>query len=163
MKILILYASKAGATDKCAHMIYDAIKETDVDIVDLGKEKIKRKDLDQYDVFVIGTPIYMGRIQKSVRKFLVKQSDLLMSRKLHFFICGMALGEEGINLFKKQVANDLFTHAGQVCQLGNEVNPERLNPLFRGIIHKIVEQEKPVIGLLEDDIGAFAGNIVEAS
>jgi menaquinone-dependent protoporphyrinogen oxidase len=154
MKVLIVYGSKTGATENCAKKIKEAIKHESVDVVDLNHAKCL--ELPQYDVIIIGTPLYMGRIHRKVKRFLEKNSDLLMSKELHFFICGLALGDEGVALFKKQITNDLFNHAKQVKQLGGEVHIERLNPFYRLIMKKIVKDQNLSLSLLYDDIIAFS-------
>lgn len=160
MKILILYGSKTGATEKCARKILAAVGEDNADIFNLGKTKIKKADLEKYDKLAIGTPIYMGQIHRKVKKFLLANSELLEQKELHFFVCGLALGEQGIELFQKKVPEKLFTHAKQIRQLGNEINPEKLNPFYRKIIEKIIAEEKPQIGLDEAEISAFAQNLI---
>lgn len=159
MQTIVLFASKAGATEKCARRIFASFTNNEAEIIDLGRSKLKNIDLNRYDRFVIGTPIYMGRIHKRVKKFLTENAQLLQSRELHFFICGLALGDQGIELFQKQVSAKLFAHATQIRQLGNEINPEKLNPLYRTIIKKIIEQEKPHVGLLDAEIAAFVAGI----
>lgn len=157
MEKLIVYGTKSGTTENCAMKIKANMDFQDVEILNLkGNLKI---DLSKYETIIIGTPIYMGRINGKVKSFLLENHDVLMQKTIHFFVCGLAHGAEGVELFRKQIAEDLFAHASQVRQLGSEVHPERLNPLYRMIIKKIIETEKPPIGLLESEIEEFAKEV----
>jgi menaquinone-dependent protoporphyrinogen oxidase len=158
MKILIAYGSKTGATENCAKKIKDVMEKESVDVINL--KNTKRLELTQYDVVIIGTPLYMGRIHRNVKRFLEKNLDLLMTKELHFFICGLALGDEGISLFKKKIASDLFNHAKQVKQLGGEVHLERLNPFYRLIMKKIIKDQNLSLKLHNDDIIDFSQKVI---
>jgi len=158
MKILIVYGSKTGTTEKCAKKIKEAILSEDVDVIDVSKANLL--ELPQYDAVIIGTPLYMGHIHRRIKRFLEKNSGLLMSKELHFFICGLALGDEGIALFKKQIANDLFNHAKQVKQLGGEAHLERLNLFYRFIMKKIIKDQDLSLSLLYDEIIAFSRKVI---
>ncbi len=155
MKTLILFGTKTGSTEKCAMKIKESLAAKDAEILDI--RRLRAIDLALYEVIIIGTPLYMGNIHGRIKVFLKKHRNALMGKKLHFFICGMARGEEGVAIFKKQIPEELFKHAAQVRQLGFEVNYKRMNPLFRMIMKKIIENEKPEIGLDYAGIDAFAG------
>lgn len=157
MKTLILYGSKTGTTELCANKIKEHLTEMEVDLSNIKKSK--NIDLSQYDSIVIGTPLYMGQALNSVKNYLDKHDRELMEKKLHFFICGLAVGQEGVDLFQKQIEPKLFTHATQIRQLGGEIHLERLNPLYRWMMKKILSKEQPSLGLLDDEIITFVKGI----
>ena len=161
MRLLILYGSKTGTTEDCANKIKAAIEtrhETAIiDLYNLGKRP--KINLNDYETIVIGSPIYMGQIRNSVKTFLGYNLETLMKKNLHFFVCGLALGDEGVELFKKQVPTTLFRHAKQVKQLGGDVHVERLGLLYKLIMKKILAESKPELGLLEEAITDFANQI----
>lgn len=157
MKALIIYGTKTGTTEKCAGKIREALGSDKSDL--LNVRRVRKADLSSYDTVIVGTPIYMGQINSRIKGFLERESAVLMGKKLHFFICGLARGQEGVDLFKKQVAGDLFSHASQTEQFGCEVNFDRMNPFYRMIMKKIVAEQKPEIGLCEDKIIAFSEKI----
>ena len=53
------------------------------------------EDLALYDVVVVGTPVYMGKIHAKVKAFLSRNSNALLGKELHYFVCGLATGDEG--------------------------------------------------------------------
>ena len=163
MKLLIVYGTKAGATAHCAEKIRqqlpDGLREN-ADLTDI--RQLNRRKMAEYDAFVIGTPIYMGRIHGKIRRFFQRYRKRLLDKPLHLFICSLAPGAEGVTLFRQKADPDLFEHATQVSQLGCEIHPDRMNAFYRFIIQKIMETEKPEVGLRDNDIAAFARGIASA-
>ena len=158
MRTLILYGSKTGTTELCANKIKEMLPDHDVDVSDVKKSK--NINISQYEAVVIGTPLYMGQITGPVKKYLDNHKSELMNKKLHFFICGLAVGQEGVDLFQKQIEAPLFAHANQIKQLGGDIHIDRLNPLYKWMMKKILAKDKPQLGLLDDEIKAFAKGIV---
>ncbi|MHA1190101.1 MAG: flavodoxin domain-containing protein [Alphaproteobacteria bacterium] len=70
MKILVLYASTEGQTQKIAEAVAGQIKATGntVDLVDVGKEP----DCDpaDYDASILGASVHLGRYQASLVHFI---------------------------------------------------------------------------------------------
>ncbi|MBN2504855.1 MAG: flavodoxin domain-containing protein [Bacilli bacterium] len=154
MKTLLLYASKTGSTRHCAELIGDNMENIDFDV--LSVKEIRKVDLSNYEQLIIGSSLYMGRINKKLKKYLQAKKEELLEKKLHFFVCGLAQGQEGVELFQKEIPTELFANAVQVRQLGSEIHLDKLNFLYRAIMKKIIETENPAIGLLEADIKEFA-------
>jgi len=157
MRVLILYGSKTGTTESCAMKIKASIQSEDVTVVNLKKRF--NGDLSAYDAVVVGTPLYMGKMSKYVERFFSENSTKLLSTKLHLFVCGLARGAEGVELLKKQVPSKIFNHAVQVKQLGGEVHIEKLNPIYKFVMKKVLAESKPDLGLLDDEIVEFGLNI----
>ena len=98
MRLLIIYGSKTGTTEECANKIKAALETRqeiqNIDIYNLAKRP--KISLDDYETIIIGSPIYMGQIRNSVKTFLGYNIEKLMQKNLHFFVCGLALGDEEI-------------------------------------------------------------------
>lgn len=159
MRVLIVYGSKTGTTEACAMKVKASIQSEDVTVVNLKKRF--NGDLDAYDAVVVGTPLYMGKMSKYVERFYAENGTKILNSNLHLFVCGLARGEEGVSLLKKQVPPKIFEHATQVKQLGGEVHVEKLNPLYKFIMKKVLSESKPELGLMEGEISAFAELIKE--
>ena len=159
MKILIIYGTKTGTTQICAGRIREALVPEEIEMVDI--RRFRRTELAPYDAVIVGTSVYMGKIHSKIKGFLNRYSAELRQKKLHLFVCGLAQGDEGAAQLKKQMSEELVRHAIQVKHLGCGVNYTRLNPLYRAIMKKIVATEKPQIGLLDDEIKAFAAKVLE--
>src|SRR5690554_2051567 len=96
MKTLIVYATKYGCTKKCAEILGEKL-EGEVDLCNI--KNVESIDLTQYDKVVIGGSIYAGQLQKGLRDFCSEKIDILTSKKLGLFICGMLIqkAEEELN------------------------------------------------------------------
>lgn len=160
MRILIVYGTKTGTTETCAGRIRAALDPEAADMADI--RRFRRTGLAPYDVVIVGTSVYMGKINPKIKQFFNRYAAELGQKKLHLFVCGLAQGDEGAAQLKKQISEELVQHATQIKHLGCAVNYERLNPLYRAIMKKIVATEKPQIGLLDDEIKAFAAQVLAA-
>ena len=83
MRTLILYGSKYGYTKECAHLLRDELGETD--IVDLGRPH--SVSLDAYDTVLIGSPVYIGKIDKNVIRFCNVHLATLTEKRIGLFVC----------------------------------------------------------------------------
>lgn len=91
MSILVLYASKHGATqgiaERLARTLADSGQQVQVrSVQDAGA-------VDGYDAFVIGSAIYMGHWLKPASAFVARHRDLLASHPVWLFSSG-PLGTE---------------------------------------------------------------------
>ena len=157
MQVLILYGSKTGTTETCAMKIKEEMQGHDVTVVNLKKRF--KGELSNYDAVIVGTPLYMGKMSHHVERFYHEYGQAILNSKLHLFVCGLARGEEGVELLKKQVPPKIFEHATQARQLGGDVHVDRLNPIYKFIMNKILAESKPELGLLDEEIKTFASNI----
>ena len=85
MKALVAFGTRYGSTTGIAEKIAGVLVEAgnDVDIVDLGKERIR--DVDAYDFVVVGSGIQVGKWTKESLRFLDENKEALRQRKLAMF------------------------------------------------------------------------------
>ena len=83
MKTLLLYKSKWGSTKQYAEWIKEAVSS--IELADLDTFDSSR--LNDYDRIVIGSRVYMGRIQ--AQKYLVDNWNILKNKKLYVFSVGL--------------------------------------------------------------------------
>jgi len=143
MKIAILYGTKYGTTEKIAELISKSIenhnkdntKSIDVELVNL-KEK---KDINlDYDVLIIGSSVYMGKIRKEVKNFLKKYKNTLVEKDFALFICG-ANEVEGIKQIDKIFPSEIVNHTIATGFLGGEFNFDKMNFFERKIAQMIIK------------------------
>ena len=113
VKALVIYYSRTGITEELAHDIADRVGG-DIEKIDDGKQRkgllgfiksgwdsfIENKpeinqlqhDVSQYDIVIIGTPIWAGNISAPVRSFITSYRDEL--NKVAFFCTFAASGSD---------------------------------------------------------------------
>lgn len=138
MKTLVLYASKTGVTADCARTLSNMIEGAE--LYDLNKGHFPKPD--GYDLVVIGTPIYVGMVMKSVKKYVKSNLDSLLKRQVALFSCGA----------NDKIIHDVdlvtslpiafLQHATFKAYFGCELRPEKMNFLYRAIMKKIVNEQK---------------------
>ena len=131
MKIAILYGTKYGTTEKVAELISRLIEnhnKNDNGLTDVKLINLKEKDnvnLD-FDVLIIGSSVYMGRIRKEVKNFLKKYKNTLIEKHIALFICG-ANEIEGIKQIDKVFPSEIVDHSIVTAFLGGELNLDKMN------------------------------------
>ena len=74
MKILVCYFSNTGNTEKVAKSIAEGLEEQDVEL--LKVEEADPSNLKNYDLVVLGSGIYGGKVSKKVVNFMKEVSEL---------------------------------------------------------------------------------------
>ncbi|MBN2415961.1 flavodoxin [bacterium] len=156
MSTLILYATKHGCTERCAHKIGEHLPGG-AEIRPL--KQVNPAILDKYDTVVLGGSIHAGRVQGAVKKFAARHSAALREKKLGLFICCMEEGEKAQQQLESSFPPDLLKHAVVSSWLGGAFTFERMNPLERAIIKKISGTDRNVEKIDEQKIAAFARRI----
>ena len=98
--------------------------------------------VDDYDTFVLLTPIYMGGINKKVKKFLLKNQEKLLTKKMIILICSMN-AEEQENTIIRNFNEEIRNHAS-IVHVGGAYNFDKLNFLYKFIIKKMTGTTKDV-------------------
>ena len=78
MKTLIVYGSKNGCTEECACLLRDELGETD--LADVGRPH--SVSLDAYDTVLIGSPVYIGKLDKNVIQFCNARLATLTEKRI---------------------------------------------------------------------------------
>lgn len=146
MKTLIIYASKHGSTQRAAKRF--AAKVSNFELIDLSA----KPDLhfSEYDTVYIGTPIYYGRVNKLVTKFIHKNKTMLLEKDVKIFTLGLDdkhLKKTIASSFDKEVLN----HAKH-CHIGGAYKFEEMSFLERFIVKKVARFTESVSAIDEDKI-----------
>jgi NAD(P)H dehydrogenase (quinone) len=69
-KVLVVYYSRSGNTEKMAKMIAEGLSEKGVSVDLMSVDKVNIDDLPKYDGYIIGSPNYFGTMSAEVKKFI---------------------------------------------------------------------------------------------
>jgi NAD(P)H dehydrogenase (quinone) len=71
-KILIIYYSRTGNTEKMAQGVEKGVSEEGIDVVTKKVEEIVPEDLMEYDGIIVGSPCYFGSLAGEIKTFFDK-------------------------------------------------------------------------------------------
>lgn len=106
-RILIVYASKYGCTEKAALLLQTRLDGAEVANLRSGK----LPDLTSYDTVILGASIYYGRIRKEMAAFTAQHKQELLSKRLGLFICAGMTGEKGEQELKQAYPEIIYNKA----------------------------------------------------
>ncbi|AIQ30658.1 MULTISPECIES: flavodoxin domain-containing protein [Paenibacillus] len=82
MALLILYATKSGASEQCAFLLAEYIPGST--LCNLESEK---PDIENYDHIILGAGVRDGKLYKPVRDFIKKNKPALLDKQMGYYIC----------------------------------------------------------------------------
>lgn len=127
MKILIVYDTKYGTTKECVEKLQNKLQE--VTVINLREKKLA--DLDDFSTVVIGGPLYMGKLIRSVENFSSDNLEKLLNKKIGLFFCGIGELEEVEKYFIKSMPQELIRKAAVIKHFGGQAKMEHMNFLTR--------------------------------
>lgn len=128
-KILVVYATKHGATAEIAEKIGKVIREEGHDVLVLPVKKVK--DLSPYSAVVLGSAVYMGAWRREAGTFLKAQEKSLSHKSVWLFSSGPT--NEGD--VKDLLENWTFPR-------GLEAVADRIGYLDHGIFHGDIREDR---------------------
>lgn len=151
MKILIIYASKTGTTEKCANLLKEKLGDADISNI-----KSLNNDINNYDLIVIGTPIRTGLIDKNIKKFLINNIDILKSKKTAYFIC-CGFKENYLKYFEQNFPKELLNRALIYDTFGGELDLKKQKGFDKFIVKMVSKNnaQKEDIKILIKNIDDF--------
>lgn len=158
MNTLILYCSKYGATEKCANLINDSLREK-ADMVNLtnGNSSI---DINRYDTVLIGGGIYAGKIQRELIEFLKANEDSFKSKNTGIFICCKD-ESKAMEYIKANFPKWLIDKSFTLNHLGHEINMNKMSFVERFLLKSLFKIKDSYSELDYDSICEVAGKVNE--
>jgi menaquinone-dependent protoporphyrinogen oxidase len=160
MKILLVYTSKTGATASCAGKLADFIHDK-VSLICLDTDPFP--DPAPFEMILMGTPLYAGKVLKTFRNYLHKYRNILLEKPVALFTCGASPTETALACLESDVGEAFWEHADPVKHFGGEVKMEKQNILLRFMIRQI-QKKQPFQATIDDSaIISFAESINQMS
>lgn len=162
MKTLIAYASRTGASEKCARMLAERIPDST--LCDLCREK---PDPNAYEQVIVGGGVRMGALHVDARQYLDGCKPVLLQKRLGLFLCA-GFAEKAGEIFANNVDPELRAHAVACECFGGEIDMGKLHGFDRLITKMALRSFKDAEGraamprLLPERVEAFAAKFTEA-
>jgi len=157
MKTAIVYISKHGTTEKVAKMIQAKVGLNQATLFNLRLSQ--NPDIKDFDAVIIGGSIHAGMIQKRVTTFCKNNKEVILSKSVGLFLCGMYEGIEAEKQILLAYPEDLQKHAKFYEYVGGEFLFEKMNFFERILVKKIagtgVSQSKINIEKVDKMISEF--------
>ena len=135
MKTMILYASNYGFTADCTAELKKNL-HGETRLVNINSDKIPA--LNDYDTVLVGGSIYIGQINKKIKKYCLAHLDELQNKNLGFFIsCGSPETIE--DYFKNSFPEALLEKALCLENFGGEMRPDKMK-FFHKFVSNMVEK-----------------------
>ena len=137
--ILIAYASKHGSTAEIAEAVAKELKSAGhtANAVEIGKVTSP----DGYDAVIFGGPMYMGRIDSSIRSFVQRHATRLRTVPVAGFVVCLAAASndtEGIAIAQKALHGALdLLHPVDETIFAGKLDPEKLSWFQRWITKRV--------------------------
>lgn len=147
MKTLIVYASKYGCTKTCAELLKDRL-QGEVVIEEASK---CRQDLNRFDAIVVGGSVYMGKLRKAAIRFITKNKEILLKKRVGLFACCYTPGGTD-GFFETLFPEFILKHAVCGTSVGGIMNYERMNVAYRKLFQSLKKIEGFREGFTEPSI-----------
>ena len=155
-KVLIVYETLHGSSEKCAFMLKDQINhETRVARLK-DNEDI---DISGYDILVIGGSIHMGVLHTRVKNFVEKNFELLMQKPHGLFLCCIEQGDTARFQFENAYPEKLRKSSIVNGLFGGEFNFKKMNLFDRTFTKKVAKVNSSISKINLEEIQKFAREI----
>ncbi len=153
MRTLIAYRTKYGSTERCAAMLSEQL-DGEVELFDL--KAVEEVDLTQYDRIIVGGSIYMGRIQKEINAFCLKNISSLKDKKIGLYICCMQEGDTAEKQLHNSFPHELLSNSIACEYFGGAFTFDKMSFIDRFIAKKVSKTDKDIFNISEERINRFA-------
>ncbi len=143
MKTLIAYATRYGTCERCARSLARSLGDH-VDLLNVRHGRFpdgSKPDFGSYDAFIIGGPIYGGKIMRDVPAFCESHRELLEARKVGLYVCCLYEGAQAEEELAAAYPPWLTARAVSKKSFGGAVRISRLKSLDRFLMKRVADTD----------------------
>lgn len=152
MKNLIVYSTMYGCTEKCANILKENLNGETL-LFNSNSRNIP--DLNNFDNIVLGSSIKIGKIGKSLIKYMDKNKENIINKRIGLFTCG---GEKENNYIKENFPEEIYNKAVSKEYFGGEISMSKVGFLV-GLMLKMAGKYESYSRIEEGNILNFAKKI----
>jgi menaquinone-dependent protoporphyrinogen oxidase len=153
MQTAIFYVSKHGTTEKTALKIRHGIGVANTQLFNLRNSSFI--DLSPFKQIIIGGSIHAGMIQNCIKDFCIKNSAILLEKRLGLFISCFYEGETAQSQLEKAYPEILRKHAVSCKIMGGEMLMESMNFFEKIIVKKVAGIKQSESRINQENIETF--------
>lgn len=127
--------------------------EEKVTLINLEEQEMV--DLNDCENVIIGGSVHMGKIQKEIQAFCLKNMPLLKLKNLGLFLCCMYEGMEGEEQFNFAFPDELRAAAKSKALVGYELYFDRMNFIEKAMTKKITGFQEFTSHIHHDQLTRF--------
>jgi menaquinone-dependent protoporphyrinogen oxidase len=135
MKVLIVYATRYGATAGTTEEIAKILREEGFEVRVVNAKEEKVKDISEYELVVVGSGIQMGKWTSAADGFLSRFHRELSQKKLALFVSSMKTMSE------REGRTDDLTKSRKTT-LDDKVAKYNLHPIALGFFGGVIDYNK---------------------
>lgn len=145
-KVLVCYGTRYGSAGEIAENIGEILGSRGATVEVVNLKKGKAKDLESYDLVVIGSGIQMGRWTKEPLKFLKKNRETLSRKKVALFVsCMSATKPETSNQGRTDYLDKIILDFPEIVPIsmglfGGVIDSTKGNRMIKGIMKSLVKE-----------------------
>lgn len=158
MKILIVYGTRHGTTEKCAETLRSFLTAK-VDSIKL--EKGGSYDLTPYDFIIIGSPVYAGHLLKEVQSFITSYRDVLLQKSLGLYLCCITPLHEAEKYLQSLFPPEITARTRVQGIFGGVFDFQKMSFLEKMAIRYIKKVKGNMSTLSEEHIRLFSRAVLE--
>lgn len=144
-KILVCYGTRYGSAGEIAENIGEILRNrgATVDIINLKKSKVK--NLETYDLVVVGSGIQMGKWTKEPLKFIKKNIIILSRKKVALFVsCMTATKPESCNQARRNYLDNIAADFPEIIPIsmglfGGLIDTSKGNIMTKAIMQTLAK------------------------
>ena len=152
MRAVVVYGSRHGCTRKCAQLLAEKLQADSIDLADVPEVEI-----GNYDMVVVGTPVYAARLNPAVLLFCAKHHSTLLQKRLGLFVC-CGFADKAMEQLASGLSRELVDAAVAIGYFGYSFTGLSL---LERMIAKMVGAPIGKNDIRDEEIEAFASKMRE--
>lgn len=157
MSVAILYTSRYGYTESVARTVAERLSAQNPELLDAHRWTSVPRDAN---TVVVGAPIYGGTIAGGIVGCLELNVDLLLERRLFFFLSCLNEGDKAERQLADSIPPALLAHASGRFFVGGLVNFDVLRWMDRQVMQRVAGVTESVDRTRPDQVEALVQAIL---